>query len=77
MEAPRVLEPSRLLLRLDDPEQQLLDSLMLQSIGEKAEIQESSTVNEEDLWKLNQKSIVIIYDLMHNYLKELRAKGKV
>ncbi|SCX02177.1 RHS repeat-associated core domain-containing protein [Lachnospiraceae bacterium YSD2013] len=34
------------------PEQQLLDSLMLQSIGEKAEIQEATTVSEEDLWKL-------------------------
>jgi len=33
-------------------EQQLLDSLMLQSIGEKAEIQEATTVSEEDLWKL-------------------------
>ena len=34
------------------PEQQLLDSLMLQSIGEGVEIQEATTVSEEDLWKL-------------------------
>ncbi|MBR5762143.1 MAG: RHS repeat-associated core domain-containing protein [Lachnospiraceae bacterium] len=33
-------------------EQQLLDSLILQSIGEKAEIQEATTASEEDLWKL-------------------------
>ena len=33
-------------------EQQLLDSLMLQSIGEEAEIREATTVSEEDLWKL-------------------------
>ena len=56
------MEPSRLLVRLEDPEQQLLDRLTIQPIGDTFVEQETSVISEEDLWKLEmlEQAIKII-----------------
>ena len=46
------MEPSRLLVRLEDSEQQLLDRLTIQPIGDTFVEQETSVISGEDLWKL-------------------------